>query len=303
VPGRAPRPVRRLARSALPARQRLRRSDIVVVLGRWPRRILALTLLLAGALAGLRERGEIRADRWPGDAATMVAAARDLAAGTTLTASDVRPVLAPVGLVPAGAIHSANQVVGRVVSGAMRRGEPLTDARLVGAALAAGLLPPATVAVPVRLADAQAAALLRAGDRIDILASAVDGVPVDGVPVDGVPVDLPGRSLSDAERASAENPPTTPEPDSAPPSEATGANQLPAPSGAATTASALGPDPGPARDAIVVAAGVRVLAVLADRDASTTDGVLIVVAASDRVARRLTAASARARLSVTLRPP
>jgi hypothetical protein len=56
-------------------------------------------------------------------------------------------------------------------------------------------------------------------------------------------------------------------------------------------------------DATVLAAAVRVLAVLADPHAATADGVLVVVAASDGVARRLAAAAAQQRLSVALRPP
>jgi len=56
-----------------------------------------------------------------------------------------------------------------VLAGPVRRGEPLTDVRLVGPSLLASV--PGAVAVPVRLADSGAAALLRQGDRIDVLAS------------------------------------------------------------------------------------------------------------------------------------
>ena len=80
--------------------------------------------------------------------------------------------------------------------------------------------------------------------------------------------------------------------------------------GAAAVDATGGPPGGPGAatvadtGAIVVAAGVRVLAVLTHPDAATvTDGALIVVAASEQVARRLVSASALGRLGVTLRPP
>jgi Flp pilus assembly protein CpaB len=70
--------------------------------------------------------------------------------------------------VPDGALASASALVGRLLSAGMRRGEPFTDVRLVGA----GLLPPGDdrVVAPVRLADAAAVSVLRAGDRISVIA-------------------------------------------------------------------------------------------------------------------------------------
>ena len=56
-----------------------------------------------------------------------------------------------------------------MLAGPVRAGEPLTDVRLVGASLAAAY--PGAVAVPVRLPDAGMAALLRVGDRIDLVAA------------------------------------------------------------------------------------------------------------------------------------
>jgi hypothetical protein len=52
----------------------------------------------------------------------------------------------------------------------MQAGEPLTPTRLVGPGLLHGQRP-GTVALPLRLADPGAAALLRAGDRIDVVAA------------------------------------------------------------------------------------------------------------------------------------
>ena len=58
---------------------------------------------------------------------------------------------------------------------AVRRGEVLTDVRLVGAGGARGL-GPGLVAAPVRVADAETVALLRPGDVVDVLAAE----PTDG---------------------------------------------------------------------------------------------------------------------------
>jgi len=57
--------------------------------------------------------------------------------------------------------------VGRTLAAGVRRGEPLTDARLVGPALSSG----ETLAVPVRLPDAGMVDLLGVGDRIDLVAT------------------------------------------------------------------------------------------------------------------------------------
>jgi Flp pilus assembly protein CpaB len=55
----------------------------------------------------------------------------------------------------------------------MRRGEPVTDVRLLGPGLA-DALGPGLVETPVRLADPAMAALLHAGDRVDVLAAPAD---------------------------------------------------------------------------------------------------------------------------------
>lgn len=99
----------------------------------------------------------------------VITAARDLASGATLTAADVTTVTLPASAVPEGAITTAAAAIGHPVNGAMRRGEPLTDARFDHGVLAAPA--PGFVAAPVRLADAQAAALLQPGERVDVLAA------------------------------------------------------------------------------------------------------------------------------------
>lgn len=105
----------------------------------------------------------------------VLAAARDLPPGHRLAAADLREVLLPVAALPAGVHTPDQQIVGRTLAAPVRRGEPLTDLRLAGptltGALATALAGPDAVAVPVRMSDAEAAGLLRSGDRVDVLAT------------------------------------------------------------------------------------------------------------------------------------
>jgi Flp pilus assembly protein CpaB len=131
----------------------------------------------------------------------VLVAARDLPAGTTLSAGNVTARTFPAVTVPSGAVRRAE---GRVLSGPVRRGEPLTDARLrsggplsAGGPLSSGA--PGAVAAPIRLADAAVARLLHTGDRVDVLAANADAplpartvaaaVPVIAVPRPGPDTD------------------------------------------------------------------------------------------------------------------
>lgn len=224
----------------------------MATLSGWPRRVAAVGCLIAAAVSATRRQPptdpQPRAGPGPAGVA-LVVAAHDLAAGTSLVAADVRSVTVPPQLVPLGAVRLPTAVLGRVVAGPMRRGEPLTDARVLGPGLVAGLQAGESVAVPVRLADAQAAELLRAGDRVDLLATPAGAGGLAGA----------GRGQ--------------------------------------------GADSPAARDAALVAAGVRVLAVLTDPHAAPADGVMVIVAVSDAIARRLTGAAGEQHLSLALRPP
>jgi hypothetical protein len=73
----------------------------------------------------------------------------------------------------------------------MRRGEPLTDVRLISS----GLLDaygPDTVATPVRIADAATARLLHHGDHVDVLST--NPLPTDALPTDALTGATPPRS-------------------------------------------------------------------------------------------------------------
>lgn len=108
----------------------------------------------------------------PPAAVRVLAAARDLAPGRPLTAEDLTTVSVPQALAPTGALDDPAGAVGRALTGTVRRGELLTDVRLLGSGLLQGR---GLVAAPVRLADTATAALLHAGDRVDVLAASTSG--------------------------------------------------------------------------------------------------------------------------------
>jgi Flp pilus assembly protein CpaB len=111
---------------------------------------------------------------------TVVVAAHDLEPGSRLAGADLAVRHLPAGQVPAGALVDLTAVEGRVLAGAARDGEVLTDVRLVGPELSARLaIAPDAAAVPVRLADAEVAGLLVPGSLVDVVVpGASTGEPV-----------------------------------------------------------------------------------------------------------------------------
>lgn len=105
----------------------------------------------------------------PAPSSLVLAATADLPAGHTLRESDLREQALPPDAVPGHALLPGADLAGRALSLPVRRGEVLTDVRLRGSALLAAATAGGLVGAPVRLADADAAALLHAGDRVDVL--------------------------------------------------------------------------------------------------------------------------------------
>lgn len=129
------------------------------------RRIAALLLLLAAAVVATAGPAP------PGDGTAVPVAARDLPAGATLGASDVRTAV--VRSPPDGAL-TGRVPAGQVLAGPVRRGEILTDARLL---TGGGPRPgPGRAAVPIRPDDAGTVALLRPGMRVAVIGVGADGV-------------------------------------------------------------------------------------------------------------------------------
>jgi Flp pilus assembly protein CpaB len=128
------------------------------------RRALAAVSAALAVLVGVQAAAPPAPDLRP-----VLTAARDLPAGTRLTADDLARVPFRPGSVPAGTLEHLSEAVGRTTTGPIRAGEPLTDVRLVTGDLLAGY--PGRVAVPVRVADPAAVGLLDIGDRVDVIAS------------------------------------------------------------------------------------------------------------------------------------
>jgi Flp pilus assembly protein CpaB len=146
--------------------------------------------VLAALLAGVAVLSAVRAAAEPPTpTGPVVVAARDLSGGTTVRGPDLRVARLPVDSVPSGAFASVDGLAGRVLAAPLRKGEPVTDVRVVAPGLLDGF--PGLVAAPVRVADPATVALLAAGDRVDVVAATPDGgaaeVVVPGARVAAVP--------------------------------------------------------------------------------------------------------------------
>jgi pilus assembly protein CpaB len=130
--------------------------------------------LIAALLAGAAVLSALSALRPPAIATVGIwAAARDLTGGAALARADVRVERLPATDVPAGALNATHPIAGRMLAAPVRRGEPLTDVRLLSTALLTALGTSGLVAVPVRVADGPAtSALVQPGDRVDVVAAA-----------------------------------------------------------------------------------------------------------------------------------
>lgn len=112
----------------------------------------------------------------PGSQASqaVLSAARDLPSGTRLSAADLRLVRVPTSLLPDAALARLDDATGQQLAGALRKGQLLTDASLVGQSLLAGA-PPGSSAVPLRLADPATAQLVSPGQLVTVVGTSDDG--------------------------------------------------------------------------------------------------------------------------------
>ena len=131
-------------------------------------RTLLARRIAAGGLVVLAGVAAFRPD--PADSDTdVVIAARDLSPGATLTADDVDVERRSATTVPDGALRAVDLVVGTTLAGPARRGEIITDARVLGSRLSGLAAGPDARVVPLHLADAAVLDLIRPGDVVDVL--------------------------------------------------------------------------------------------------------------------------------------
>jgi Flp pilus assembly protein CpaB len=162
--------------------------DLIRAAG-WHRRPLAA---LAAAVAVYCAATALAPE--PPPTVAVLAAAHDLPGGTVLSSADLRTLRLPSAAVPDGALRAGAGPPARVLAGPVRAGEPLTDARFVSPGLVrrtgAGL-----VAYAIRIDDADAAALVRPGDRVDVLSATATAARAADTVASGITViALPGRA-------------------------------------------------------------------------------------------------------------
>jgi Flp pilus assembly protein CpaB len=145
------------------------------------RRAAAAGLVVLAAVAALRSDPH-------GDQADIVVAARDLSPGIELTAADVRLEKRSAATIPDGASVTVDKVVGSTLAGPARRGEVLTDVRLLGPRLAQLAAGPDARIVPLHLSDTGLLDLVRPGDVVDVLTAADDDIGPRVVATDAVVV-------------------------------------------------------------------------------------------------------------------
>jgi Flp pilus assembly protein CpaB len=141
----------------------------------WHRRLLVAGLLSASAAFAIQA-----VTPPPPRTESVLVAANDLAGGTRLTPDDVRLTGVEPSSVPAGALRASSAAAGRTLVAPVRRGEVLTDVRLVGRSFLDSY-GDARVAAPVRIADAASVRLIQPGDIVDVLAA---GAGADGSATD-----------------------------------------------------------------------------------------------------------------------
>lgn len=134
------------------------------------RRIAAGGLVVLAGVAALRSNPA-------GDYAEVVVADHDLRPGAALTPADVHLEKRLAATVPDGSLADVSAVAGSTLAGPTRRGEVLTDVRLLGSRLAESTAGPGARIVPLRLADSALIDLVRVGDVVDVLAAPATAGP------------------------------------------------------------------------------------------------------------------------------
>lgn len=129
----------------------------------WHRRKLAVLAAMSAAALGITA-----ATPDPPPTKAVVVAAHRLTGGQRLTAADLTTQDFGIDAIPADAITAAAPILGRTLVAPLSEGSVLTSVSVLSTRpeSAAGL-----VITPLRVTDAAVIALLRVGDRVDVVAS------------------------------------------------------------------------------------------------------------------------------------
>jgi Flp pilus assembly protein CpaB len=144
----------------------------------WTRTVLARRIA-AGGLVVLAGIATLRSNP-DADSAEVVVAVRDLRPGAALTLDDVQLERRLATTVPDGSQADLGAVLGSTLASPTRRGEVLTDVRLLGSRLAESTAGPGARIVPLHLADSALIDLVRVGDVVDVLAAPAGDAPAAG---------------------------------------------------------------------------------------------------------------------------
>ena len=107
---------------------------------------------------------------------TLVAR-NEIASGSVIIGKDVELRDVPIHLVADGSFHSSSDAIGEIAVGAIRRGEIITDARVVAPAL---LNDSGRVAIAITLSDSANSQLVHAGDHVNVLVGQSNAVAATG---------------------------------------------------------------------------------------------------------------------------
>lgn len=132
----------------------------------------------------------------PRDTVEVLVVAREVPAGHTLTASDVRTTAVPRALVPEAVLRSARKAVGQVSAVALTPGTALQPGLLTSRRTAAR----GRAVVPVRIGDEQLRQFLRPGERVSLvtLSGETNGVVARDARITAAPTSTSGPALAGA---------------------------------------------------------------------------------------------------------
>lgn len=140
-------------------------------------RTLPARRIAAGGLVVLAGVAALRPDP-AGQQVEVVVAGHDVGPGTLLSTGDVTLQHRPAATIPDGAARDPAAMVGATLAGPVRRGEVLTDVRLLGPRLTEAAAGPDARLVPVHPADVALIDVLRPGDIVDVVtAGQADSTP------------------------------------------------------------------------------------------------------------------------------